>query len=176
MNGPSAVRRLDDAVDRACEPVRDVRAAAALFSVAGHAADFSIMWHAIGLIRSVGSTERLGQAVVLSVILGIESLVVNQGIKRLFGRTRPTVGGDGRFSVRTPRTSSFPSGHASSAFCAAVVLTSFGGPAWATVLWWVLATTVATSRVMSRIHHFSDVLAGAVVGAGLGLVAVAVVG
>jgi len=170
------VRRIDDAVDRACEPVRDARAAVVIFSVAGHAADFSVVWHAIGLLRSIGSIDRLGQALALSLILGIESLLVNQGIKRLFRRTRPTAAGDERFSVRRPRTSSFPSGHASSAVCAAVVLTSFGDPGWATATYWLVALTVAASRLMVRIHHFSDVAAGALVGAGLGLAAVAVVG
>lgn len=176
MSTPDVVRRVDAAVDRACEPVRDARVAVVVFSVAGHAADFSILWHAIGLLRVVGGTDRLAQAVALSVVLGVESLLVNQGVKRLFRRTRPTVAGDGRFSVRRPRSSSFPSGHASSAVCAAVVLTSFGDPAWAVALYWLAALTVATSRLMVRIHHFSDVVAGAVLGAGLGLVAAAVVG
>ena len=176
MSTPASVRRIDDAVDRACEPLRDARVAVVAFSAAGHAADFSILWHVTGLVRAIGSTERLGQAIALSLVLGAESLIVNQGVKRLFRRTRPTPAGDGRFSVRRPRSSSFPSGHASSAVCAAVVLTSFGDPGWAVALYWVAALTVATSRVMVRIHHFSDVVAGAALGAGLGLAAAAVVG
>lgn len=176
MTPRDAVRRLDEAVDRACEPIRDARASVVVFSAAGHAADFSLLWHAVGLVRAIGSTERLGQALALSVVLGVESLVVNQGVKRLFRRTRPTVSGDGRFSVRRPRSSSFPSGHASSALCAAVVLSSFGGPAWAVALYWLAALTVAASRLVVRIHHFSDVVAGAVLGTGLGLAAAAVLG
>ena len=176
MSAPAPVRRVDEAVDRACESVRNLRSAVVVFSLAGHAADFSLIWHAIGLLRAIGSKNRLGEALVLSAVLGAESLLVNQGIKRLFRRTRPTLSGDDRFSVRTPRTSSFPSGHASSAFCAATVLTSFGGPAWAVAIWWITALVVASSRVVVRIHHFSDVVAGAATGTGLGLIAAAVLG
>ena len=90
----------------------------------------------------------------------------------MFRRERPTEGGDDRFDVRRPSTSSFPSGHASSATLAAMLLVSFTGwPAgWVFV---VVAVVVALSRVMVRIHHASDVLGGALVGAGLGWVALA---
>jgi len=38
------------------------------------------------------------------------------------------------------------------------------------VLWWKIAAIVAVSRVYVRIHHGSDVVAGATVGTMLGLV------
>ncbi|MFM8625654.1 MAG: phosphatase PAP2 family protein, partial [Actinomycetota bacterium] len=108
-----------------------------------------------------------------SCALGVESLVVNQGVKRLFRRARPTVSGDDRFAVRTPLTSSFPSGHASSATYAAILLTSFTGAPLVWV-WVVLASVVAMSRVVVRSHHFTDIAAGAITGALLGSVALAV--
>ena len=54
-------------------------------------------------------------------------------------------------------TSSFPSGHATAAFCAATLL---GGGAG----WYALAAAVAATRVYVRLHHASDVLAGAAFG------------
>ncbi|MBJ7368135.1 MAG: hypothetical protein JHC65_06720, partial [Ilumatobacteraceae bacterium] len=78
--------RLDSLGDRLLEPLRNHRVSVAIFGAASTIGDFSIIWHAIGLIRSIGSVQRLGQALVLSVVLGIESLVVNQGVKRLFKR------------------------------------------------------------------------------------------
>lgn len=165
----------DARADRILEPLRHHRTSIVVFSAAGHAGDFSLIWHVIGVVRSIGSMHRLSQALTLSIILGIESLIVNQGIKRLFKRERPTTSGDHRYSVRTPSTSSFPSGHASSAVCAALVLTSFTSGA-IIALWWAIAAIVALSRVMVRIHHLSDVLGGLIVGAGLGIVAVLVVG
>ncbi|MGA1376462.1 MAG: phosphatase PAP2 family protein [Steroidobacteraceae bacterium] len=102
--------------------------------------------------------------------LGVESLVVHQGVKRLFRRERPTDSGDERFTVRTPSTSSFPSGHASAAVFAATVLTTLDGKRSAP-LWFGLAAVVGTSRAFVRIHHASDVIGGAAVGLGLGLLA-----
>jgi undecaprenyl-diphosphatase len=118
--------------------------------------------------------DRFYEALALSIALGFESLIVNQGIKRLFRRERPTVDGDERFNIRRPRTSSFPSGHASSATFAAILLTSFSsGPI--IILWWTIAAVVAISRIVVRIHHASDILGGIVTGAVLGTIAVPIV-
>jgi undecaprenyl-diphosphatase len=76
--------------------------------------------------------------------------------------------------VRTPSTSSFPSGHASSATFAAVILTSYTGFPLAFV-WIGVAVIVALSRVVVRIHHLSDILGGVVTGALLSIPAVLLV-
>ncbi|MEY2766718.1 MAG: hypothetical protein RI912_380 [Actinomycetota bacterium] len=175
MNSPDnggPVARFDAACDRVLEPLRSFAAVRAVFGSASTAGDFSIVWHVIGLLLAIGSLDRLREALFLSVALGAESLIVNQGIKRMFRRERPTEDGDDRFDVRRPSTSSFPSGHASSATLAAMLLVSFTGwPAgWVFV---VVAVVVALSRVMVRIHHASDVIGGALVGAALGWVALA---
>jgi len=164
----------DEAGDRVLEPLRNHRATNALFGFASKVGDFSVVWHVVGLVRAIGSVDRLQQALVLSVALGFESLIVNQGIKKLFKRERPTTSGDHRFDVRTPSTSSFPSGHASSATFAAIVLTSFTG--WPLVLLWTgIALVVALSRVVVRIHHLSDIVGGIVTGAVLGAIALPIV-
>ncbi len=169
-SGSAWIERFDSRVDAILEPWRDSPVAARLFASASHLGDFSLLWHLAGAARGTTSDRRATQAVALSALLGAESLVVNQGIKRLFRRERPTQSGDERFAVRTPSTSSFPSGHASSAFFAATLLTALDGRKSAP--WWFgLASVVATSRVVVRIHHASDVLGGAVVGLGLGLLA-----
>lgn len=167
-----AVSRFDAAGDRFLEPLRNVRALSALFGAASTVGDFSIIWHVIGLVRSVGSVQRLQEAIFLSCALGVESLVVNQGVKRIFKRERPTASGDDRFDIRTPSTSSFPSGHASSATCAAILLVHFVGMPWG-LAFAALAVVVALSRVVVRIHHLSDIIGGIVAGAALGAVAIA---
>lgn len=161
----------DEAGDRVLEPLRNHRVSNALFGFASKVGDFSVVWHIIGLLRAIGSVHRLQQALALSVSLGVESVIVNQGVKRLFKRERPTTSGDHRFEVRTPSTSSFPSGHASSATFAAIVLTSFTGFPLAAV-WLIIALLVALSRVVVRIHHLSDIVGGIVTGAILGGIAV----
>jgi undecaprenyl-diphosphatase len=70
--------------------------------------------------------------------------------------------------MRRPITSSFPSGHATAAFTAASVLAHTGQ---GDVFWYAIAAVVASSRVYVRMHHASDVVAGAALGLVLGRVA-----
>lgn len=163
--GPVAA--FDAWVDERLEPLRHNRVAEAVFTTASTLGDWSLIWHLTGAARAVGSSRRARQSVVLAAMLGAESLLVNQGLKRLFRRTRPTVSGDPRFEVRTPSTSSFPSGHASAAMFAATILTAYSGKKMAPV-WFGMGAVVATSRVYVRIHHASDIIGGAAVGLALG--------
>ena len=98
----------DTAGDRILEPLRVNPITKTIFGIASTVGDFSIVWHVTGLLYAIGSMQRFHQAIALSVALGAESIIVNQGVKRIFRRERPTVSGDDRFDVRTPSTSSFP--------------------------------------------------------------------
>lgn len=160
---------VDRRIDAALEAVRERPAVLAVFTTASHVGDFSLVWHAAGIARGV-ALRRPDQTVALAVALGVESLVVNQGVKRIFRRGRPTEAGDPRSPVRRPSTSSFPSGHASAGAFAATVLVGWDGPRSAP-LWVGLAALVGSSRAVVRIHHPSDVIGGAVIGTALGLVA-----
>lgn len=136
---------------------------------ATHAGEFSLIWHASSLVRGI-ARGRHDQIVALAIGIGAESLIVNQVLKRIFRRARPTVDGDERFEIRRPLTSSFPSGHASAATFAAVTLIGWDGRRWAP-LWGTMAATVALSRPYVRIHYASDIVGGVVVGATLGAIA-----
>lgn len=162
------VDAFDDRVDRLLEALRGNPIADRLFTTASHVGDFSLIWHAIGITRGAAK-GRPDQVIVLAAMLGAESLIVNQGVKRLFRRERPTQAGDERLRVRRPSTSAFPSGHASSAAFAAMVLSGWDGPRFGTI-WWKVAAIVGVSRAYVRIHHGSDVVAGALVGTLLGVV------
>jgi membrane-associated phospholipid phosphatase len=151
-------RRIDLAFDR----IRGEPAVDRVFLAASRLGDWSLVWHLLGIIRSV-ARRRPDQAIALALALGVESLVVNQGIKRIFRRQRPTVAGADGLDVRAPSTSSFPSGHASSAAFASTILIRWDGRRWAP-LWLAVAALVGLSRVHVRIHHASDIVAGAVVG------------
>ena len=128
------VDAFDTWVDDALELLRGNPIADRVFTTASHVGDFSLIWHGISIVRAVAK-GRPDQIVVLAVMLGAESLIVNQGVKRLFRRERPTTTGDDRLQVRKPKTSSFPSGHASSAAFAAMVLSGWDGPRLG-MLWW----------------------------------------
>ena len=162
------VDAFDERVDALLEALRGHPVFDRVFTTASHVGDFSLVWHAIGIVRGI-ATGRPDQTLLLAAMLGAESLIVNQGVKRLFRRERPTQTGDDRLPVRRPRTSSFPSGHASSAAFAAMVLSGWDGPKVG-MIWWKIAAIVGISRAYVRIHHGSDVVAGAAVGAVLGLV------
>ena len=80
-------------------------------------------------------------------------------------RARPTGHHLRPHRLRRPRTSSFPSGHATSGFLAASLLAEDSATP---LTWYALAGVVAASRVHVRIHHASDVVAGAVMGVAAG--------
>jgi len=164
------VDRFDRRVDAAMERLRGRTVPDRILLTASHLGDFSLVWHIVNVSRGLTSPRRQRQVPLLAVALGAESLLVNQGLKRLFDRPRPTLEGDPRLPVRRPSTSAFPSGHASAAAFTATVLTGWDGRRSAPV-WWGIAATVAASRAYVRIHHPSDVVAGMAVGAGLGLAA-----
>lgn len=167
---PPAVTAFDRWADDRLERWRGHRVIDAVFTTASRLGEFSLIWHLAAVIRGLANPGKLRQVPTLALLIGLESLTVNQGVKRLFGRARPTPSGDDRYDLRTPLTSSFPSGHASAAAFTATVVTGWDGRR-AAPLWWSLALTVAVSRAYVRVHHASDVVAGLGTGAALGVAA-----
>ena len=165
------IDQLDERLDGYFEPIRNSRPLVYVFNTSSAVGDFGAIWHVIGVVGALNGTLTWPQAVALALLMGGESLLLNQGIKRVFRRKRPTAAGDDRFTVRRPLTSSFPSGHASSAFFAAVVLSGWVGSMW-TAVFFAFAVIIALSRVVVRIHHVSDIVVGTVVGSLLGAIAV----
>lgn len=165
-----AVVDFDEAVDERVDGIRGHRSLDRLMYGASEVGDWSLLWHLIGAGQALLPGRDPMTAVRLSTTLGVESLLVNGAIKSLFRRHRPVWEEDRPrpHRVRTPLSSSFPSGHASSAFTAAVVLGQ-GDPLWP--VYYALAATVSSSRVYVKVHHASDVLAGAALGVGLGMLA-----
>ncbi|HEY4377254.1 MAG TPA: phosphatase PAP2 family protein [Acidimicrobiales bacterium] len=161
-NLPTLVDRFDDAVDAWWG--RHLRGNAALdwiAYIASDVGDFSLVWHIVGVAQGLRSDRRAENTKRLAVVLVAESLIVNQGIKRLVNRPRPEAVDPRPHHLRPPLTSSFPSGHASAALTAAGVL-SDDDPL--KPLYYGLAVIVATSRIHVQIHHASDVVAGAALG------------
>ena len=158
--------RFDAKIDDLFERWRGHRAVDRLFYGASAVGDHGMLWVMLGALRGLRGDRHWRAAVRVAVAVGLESILVNVGIKSLFRRRRPVVEVERPLPLRTPLTSSFPSGHATSAFCAAALL-SDGDEKWAP-LYYGLALVVAWSRVHVRIHHASDVVAGMAIGASLG--------
>jgi undecaprenyl-diphosphatase len=168
VSGPDrgAIKRFDDLVDDLFEiQLRGRPWADRMFYVASELGDWSLVWHLLGTGQAVMHPHGVRRAVRLSGALGLESLLVNGVIKSFFRRDRPIHEAERPHRLRTPSTTSFPSGHASSAFMAATLLSdrSRGAP-----VFFAIATVVAASRVHVRIHHASDVAGGAALGLALG--------
>jgi undecaprenyl-diphosphatase len=163
---PDAIDRFDDALDDVWEALRGNPIIDRIFYTASEAADFSVLWHTLGVAQAIVKNDPK-VAIVLSAALGVESALINGPVKSRFKRSRPVQDAPRPYNLRQPKTSSFPSGHASAAMVAAAMLSRNGGG----VTWYALAGLVATSRIHVRIHHASDVAGGIVAGALLGTVA-----
>ena len=159
------VRHLDEGVDAALDRWPGHPAVDRLFYAASALGDHSLIWLILGVVRGLRSDEGWKAALRVGAGMGMESALVNLGIKSLFRRSRPSWEGNRPLGLRQPRTSAFPSGHATSAFTGAGLL-SEGDPWWPA--YYVVAAVVSASRVYVRIHHASDVLGGVVVGIVLG--------
>jgi undecaprenyl-diphosphatase len=110
--------------------------------------------------------------------IGAASLVTDI-LKDAFGRARPPVADPGLGSLAPiPGNPSFPSGHSATAFAAATAVAILCPRLRPAVL--AIAAAVGLSRVYLRVHFPLDVIAGGLVGAGLGalcaLVALRLVG
>jgi membrane-associated phospholipid phosphatase len=141
-----------------------------------NAADHSRLWLGIAAaIALLGGRRGRRVAVEGAVSIGVTSAVVNQGLKRVAERDRPERQGPDLFTARhvpMPRSTSFPSGHAASAFAFAYSI-SRHLPGLAVPLR-LLATAVAYSRVHTGVHYPGDVVIGSVTGAGTAAMVAAV--
>jgi undecaprenyl-diphosphatase len=165
--------RFDAAVERAVDGMRSPTLDHVAYALSA-AADHSKLWHGLAWVRGL-ATGRTDDARRMSTALAVESFVTNVVVKGAIGRVRParpSTEGPLPYGMRVPITSSFPSGHATAAFTAAVFLSDDG----LAPIWYGLAGAVAFSRVYVRMHHASDALAGAALGLVLGRVLRRVVG
>jgi undecaprenyl-diphosphatase len=161
----ATVDEWDDRVDEWFDQLRGNPTFDRLFYAASELADHSRLWHLVATGRAAASLRAEPAALRLVLALAVESGLVNGVVKSIFNRSRPVLTQDRPLRLRIPRTSSFPSGHASAAAMAAVLLAdrSRVGP-----LYVAAAAVVSVSRIHVRIHHASDIAGGAVVGAALG--------
>lgn len=167
MTFRARVAAFDAAADRALDRIRTPGMDRVMYA-ATELGDFALVWHMVTVARGLRSERDADDTLRVMAILGAESVLVNGVIKSFFKRTRPAWEQERAYRIRKPRSSSFPSGHASSAFTAAAVL-SEGDPL--KPLYYGVAAVVATSRAYVKIHHASDVVGGVATGIVLGAVA-----
>jgi len=158
------VTSFDEQVDAAFAPLRGRPGVDKAATVISNLADYGFVWVVLAgwKARRRGADRR--RSVVALALPGFSSLLVSRTIKQAVARERP----DEHIAakVRTPTSSSFPSGHTLAAFCTAFVLAETEVETAAYV---GFAGAVAASRIHLRAHHASDVVGGAAIGSVLGL-------
>lgn len=131
------------------------------------AANHSRLWLGIAAAIALLGGGRGRRAALEGVLaIGVTSATVNLGVKPLAHRRRPDRVGPslaGARYVRMPQSTSFPSGHAASAFAFAYAVgRHLPGLALPIRL---LAGGVAYSRVHTGVHYPGDVVIGSILGA-----------
>ncbi len=137
-----------------------------LASISATRAGDGWLWYLIGLaVLLFGDRDRLvadasaGSAAVAGI--GLFTL-----LKKISGRKRPCEFEPHCWShILPPDRFSFPSGHTITAFAVAVSLGIFYPDLFGALLFFAIC--IAVSRVLLGMHFLSDVIAGALLGAGL---------
>jgi len=128
------------------------------------------LWIALGLVlMAFGGAQRWDavESALGAVFVGQAAFMA---LKRITGRERPCATEFHCWSrLLPPDRFSFPSGHTITAFCVAVPVGLYYPALMAGLLF--CALSVASSRLLLGLHYLSDVLAGIVIGTGIGYAA-----
>ena len=127
------------------------------------------VWIAIALVLAVVRRRPALFMLVTAAVLAAD--MISLGLKELSGRRRPFLENPEQDPlIGTHLDLSFPSGHSATSFAGATVLAA-AAPQLAVPLY-LLAGAVAWSRVYVGVHYPLDILVGALVGTGVGLILV----
>lgn len=134
-----------------------------LFEALTYAGSYGLLW--LVLAVCVAALLRRPQVLVWTLVVDGVGELAADALKAAIPRARPSV----RALVHRPHTHSFPSGHATTSFACATVLGAFAPRLRVPLL--VLAAAVAWSRAYVGVHYPLDVIAGALLGAAIGVAA-----
>src|SRR6267378_2135341 len=125
------------------------------------------VWYGLGIMLFLYGGPQRYSAVCAAGTAAVAGIFVFKALKKLSHRLRPCQIEPHCWSkVLPPDKFSFPSGHTMTAFSIALVLSYFYHGMEVPVFFF--AGSIAISRIVLGMHFLSDVLAGAILGVGLG--------
>jgi membrane-associated phospholipid phosphatase len=140
-------------------------AAEAVAKALGKLGAYGAVWLAIGIVLAFIDPDN-GEDWLVAGLLGPFAIGLNFAVKLVVRRPRPVLDGLPPLGG-APSSLSFPSAHATSSFACATAMTRIAPEA---AILFVLAAAMAAGRPYLGMHYPSDVLAGVILGIGLGLV------
>jgi len=144
-----------------------------LFVALGTVEQLGAVWIACALVLGLASRRGIGWTGALVVLTGVVTFAADSlsfGVKDLAERPRPFVAHPQIHPLYVVHSSSFPAGHAATAFAGATLLTYVAPRLWP--LFATLAVAVGFSRIYVGVHYPTDVLAGAAIGLAVAGVAI----
>jgi membrane-associated phospholipid phosphatase len=130
----------------------------------GRLGEYGAVWLAIGIVLAFADPDN-GEDWLVAGILGPVAIGLNYAVKVIVRRPRPVLEGLPPLGG-APSSLSFPSAHATSSFACATAMTRIAPEA---AVLFALAAGIAFCRPYLGMHYPSDVLGGALLGTGLGL-------
>jgi membrane-associated phospholipid phosphatase len=143
------------------------------FVALGNVEKLGAIWVLCAIALGIATRRGALQTTVLAAVTALAVFVadsVSFGVKDLVQRTRPFDAHPAIHPLYVVHSSSFPAGHAATAFAGAVLL-SYVAVRLAP-LFLGLALAICFSRVYDGVHYPTDVLAGAAIGAVVGVGAI----
>jgi membrane-associated phospholipid phosphatase len=131
----------------------------------GKAGNNGLVWFLLGATLAVLDSSRW-ESWLICAVLGPLAIGLNYAVKLVVRRPRPVLEGLPPLGG-APSSLSFPSAHATSSFAVATAMCRVD-PATSAVF--LVAAALALGRPYLGMHYPSDVLAGALLGACLGLI------
>jgi undecaprenyl-diphosphatase len=142
-----------------------------LWAIAATRAGDGWLWYLAGLaILLFGGDERF-TAIASAGSAALVGVGIFTSVKKISGRKRPCeIEPHCWATLLPPDQFSFPSGHTITAFAVALGISAFY-PVLSPLLIFC-ATSIAASRILLGMHFLSDVVVGAIIGAGLAFASV----
>lgn len=123
------------------------------------------VWIALALVIAIARRLGVTRAVGLAALTALTTFLADSAsfaVKDVVHRPRPFTAHPQIHPLYVVHSSSFPAGHAATAFAGATLLSYFTRRG--RVALFALATAIAYSRVYVGVHYPSDVIGGAVIG------------